>query len=294
MVQRRIVDYGAPVIASTIKEMSASFITSAVLSGYRFSVESSNTLRVNPGVASTNEGVLIIEDESKFVEITNTSVSKDYTVYYEHTDVDITGGSAAELTKVEGLLTASDVNGVILGYVKYPGGGIPLSNSHFIQEPELAIGILRPNDFDGESIIPINQSSFLVNGTVGTINVTTALDTSPYSVYTKVRNNGLTSGSTSLVFPFKVGSQPFGKYQLRIATDVNTLITPEIVGTDNVAYTFASISGLTNITYNEELIPKDVEQNQNELVYFKLNVQLAASREVKIQLVSLNSYGLPV
>ena len=69
MSQKRIQDFGSPVVASSLKTMNQSYVTSAILNGYEFLVDAPDRLRINPGRAITNEGVIIIEDEARFLEV---------------------------------------------------------------------------------------------------------------------------------------------------------------------------------------------------------------------------------
>ena len=69
MTQQRIQDYGSPVIAKNLKDLAnALTASSAVITGFQFTVASSNRVRIGPGKAITNQGVVIIEDEDRFVE----------------------------------------------------------------------------------------------------------------------------------------------------------------------------------------------------------------------------------
>ena len=128
MSQERIQDYGSPVTASSIKTLVNAITSyrSAILSGNEFIADAANRLRINPGISVTHEGIIIIETEPKLITINNTSLAVDYTVYYYHKDAEVSGGVAAVLTMDTGLL--SSVEGVILGYIRYPGGSVPLSN----------------------------------------------------------------------------------------------------------------------------------------------------------------------
>jgi hypothetical protein len=174
MSQKRIQDYGSPIVAQSLKSLTDSITTAGILSGNEFVSESERRIRINPGACVTHQGVIIVEDEAKTLSMeSNTSSAVDYTIYYLHEDVDISGGVAAELILESGLLTSDVVKGCILGYVRYPGGGIPLEQSHFIQPPPLTIGTVIPTRENANWIFPIKNQGYVVTQASGaTLNLT--------------------------------------------------------------------------------------------------------------------------
>ena len=298
MTQQRIVDYGAPVVAATIKSLAGSISQPGVLQGFRFSVDAVDRLRVSSGAAITNQGVVIAENESKYIQITNSSVPADYTIYYNHVDQDITGGISADLTLQSGILTPDVITGVILGYVRYPGGGIPLNTSHFVQEPVLTLGSIRTNKYLSVWVIPISGTGYVTASLTGTIDITNTYDISGSrpEVYTKIRNNGVTSGGVNLIFPFKVKEYPYALLQMIVGTDTNATVLPAFLdsaGTTSLLAT-SPISGVTALTQYSYSIPRVTVQNQNSIVYLILQTQMSAGREIRLQAVGLSDYNLPI
>lgn len=294
MTQSRIVDYGTPIIARTIKNMIMNFAKSAVLNGFDFAVDSATRLRVNPGTAVTDQGVMIIEDEAKFLTINNSSTPADYTVYYSHSDLDITGGVPADLTLETGLLTDEVVTGTILGYVRYPGGGVPLSTSHFLKKENLKMGVSQPTNLSADWIIPIKGTGYIITNTTGTINVTDVWDVLTTKTYMKIANNGLSTGSISLVFPFKVKDLPYSKLQLLASLDVNTLTTPLFIDSVGSVISLSDpMLGNPSYVLYDLPISKVAIQSGNSLIHVMLQFQLAASKEARIQAIGLSDYALP-
>lgn len=298
MTQKRIQDFGSPVVASSLKALNSAFVTSAILAGNEFIVDSANRLRINPGTAVTNQGVIIIEDEAKFLTITNTSVPVDYTIFYFHEDADVSGGVAAILTLDTGILTESDVSGVILGYVRYPGGGIPLAVEHFVQPPVLKIGDFKPTVDNADWVIPIRNQGYLVTTTTGsTIDITDTWDVSGTSpeMYVKFRNNTVSSGGLILTFPFKVKENPYAILQMIIATDINVLVTASFIDTAGTVFALNTIA-FTNeptLTLKTVDIPRQSVQTSNSIVYVQVDISIAAAREFLLQAIGLNQYNLP-
>lgn len=298
MTQQRIQDFGSPVVAQSFKLLTSSFINPAVLSGFTFIVDAANRMRINPGSAITNQGIIIIENETKTLVINNTSVAADYTIYYSHVDADVSGGVSAILTMDSGLLTASVVTGVILGYVRYPGGGIPLDQSHFIQAPPLKLGSVTANPQNTPWLIPIRNQGYMVTSASGaalTLTDTWDISGSAPVMYLKIANNNLTSGTVNLTFPFKVSSVPFALLQMVISTDINALITPYFIDSVGAIVTLTTpYSGQATLSLKSVVLPRITEQDPNTIVYLQLEITLAASRTAKIQSLGLSTYNLPV
>lgn len=304
MSQQRIQDYGSPVVAQSLKLLIDSITIPGILSGNEFIRDANNRLRINPGSCVTHQGVIIIEDEVKLLTINNTSNAVDYTVYYLHEDVDISGGEAAELVLDTGLLTSDVVKGCILGYIRYPGGGIPLEQSHFIQPPPLKIGFVTPTKENANWIFPIKNQGYLTTYTSGaTLNITDTWttytptgSTTPRDImYVKIRNNGISTGVVTLTFPFKVNELPYSLFQMILSTDINALVTPTFVDSIGNSFTLGSgFTGQSEFLLKSETIPRTAYQTSNTVVYLQLMVSLAVGKEARIQALGLSPYNLPV
>lgn len=298
MSQKRIQDFGSPVIAKSFKLLSQAITDAGVLDGHEFIVDAADRMRINPGTCVTNQGVILLEDEVKILTIQNTSIPADYTIYYSHEDADISGGIAAILTMDSGLLTTSVVNGVILGYVRYPGGGVPLDQSNFIQPPKIKIGTIIPTRETTPWIIPVKGKGYMTTATSGaaiTLTDTWDMSGSKPEMYLKARNITVSSGTVTLTFPFKVSDVPFALLQMVIGTDINALVTPYFIDSLGTLASLSSpFSGQTSLSVKSVDIPRNTEQTPNTLVYLQLEITLAASREAKIQALGLSTYNLPI
>lgn len=296
MSQKRIQDFGSTVIARSLKLLSGSLVTSAILEGNEFLVDASDRLRINPGTSITHQGVIIIEDEPKYLIVPNTSNPVDYTVYYQHEDADISGGVPANLIIDTGILTAAVIEGVILGYVRYPGGSVPLSASHFFQPLPTTIGVLQPTRENADWVVPNNN--YLITQSSGSLNLTTTWDTSGPTpqMYLRIRNNSLATASVTITFPFKVKENPFGLCQLVMGADINATLNPFLIDNDGVVHnlTISPLTGIPNLALQSFDIPKIAVQEPNTLVYLQLFVQCSINREVRVQALGLSEYNLPV
>lgn len=140
MAQQRINIYGSLIDTADLPTMVSSLFQPGRYTGCNFEVGGVNRLRVSAGSALLPDGVLIIEDESKELIIGNSSFAADYTIIYQLDDSRILGGSPATLRATAGITRQSAfTDAVVLGWVRYPGGAIPLSEAHFTQPFHLRV-----------------------------------------------------------------------------------------------------------------------------------------------------------
>ena len=298
MSQQRIQDFGSPLVAESMKLLAASFSDPGILDGNDFVVDAVDRLRINPGSSITDQGVIIIEDEIKTLEIENTSLATDYTVYYSHVDEDISGGVPAILTLLQGLFTDDQIDGVVLGYVRYPGGGIPLDSSHFDQPAPLKLGLVKPLRETADWKVPAVDNGYQITSTTGgAITVTNEFDISGSQpqMLTRFRNNSGSSGSVVLTFPFKVKSQRLATLEMIISTDINTLLTASFIDSNGTVTVLSpTFTGDPNLGLKSVEIGRGTIQDSNTLVYVQLDLQIANAREIVLQAIGLNEFNLPI
>ncbi len=299
MVQKRIKDFAAPANAEDLKDLTNALTTPGVMQGFRFQVDGPSRMRIEPGIAITHEGVVVIEDENLFEEIENTSNAVDYTIYYAHEDQNISGGVKAELTVAQGLFSSDDILGVILGYVKYPGGGTPLSQSHFIQAPTAQLSNYTPNRDNVPWTIPINNNGFLKTlETNATLTLNDVYETGPTSVYLRVRNDNIPpgNGQLELTFPFKVDDIPFSLVQFNMQIDNSVAVNVTLVDTSDQVRSLhiGQLQPQPNLFLHNLTIPREAILNPNKLCFLKFSFDVPITRTIKLQGVGLSSYNLPV
>jgi len=130
MSQKRLLNFGTTADASKTKEMHQQFFAAQVLRADEpfISAYPPDQILVRPHSVIFDNGLILIEDEIQTFTVETSYNSSTYTIYYEHIDEDIIGGVAASLKLVFGLLPSVS-NGVVLGWIVYPGGSVPVSNS---------------------------------------------------------------------------------------------------------------------------------------------------------------------
>lgn len=299
MVQTRIKDFAAPAYAEDLKSLTSALTTAGVMNGFKFQVDGPSRMRIEPGIAVTHQGIILVEDENQYETIENTSNSVDYTVYYSHVDSQVSGGVKANLRVTPGLFKAEDIEGVILGYVRYPGGGIPLNSAHFIQAPTLQLANYLPSRENVDWIVPINKAGYIkTNETGATLTVTDVFETSPTSVYLRVRNDNVVpgGGQLDLIFPFKVNSIPYSLVQFRMQIDNSVAVNVSLIDTSDTerALHTGQLQSQPSIYLFNLTIPREAILEANKMCYLKFHIDAPITRACKLQGVGLSIYNLPV
>lgn len=141
MAQDRKNIFGALIETEDMPRALSALSAPGRLEGMDFSVSAADLLQVSAGSCILPDGVVILEDEDREILVNNSSFAADYTVIYQLEDVRVLGGSPAQLRLLAGIHQQDDfTDSTVLGWIKYPGGSIPLSESHFIQPASIRLG----------------------------------------------------------------------------------------------------------------------------------------------------------
>ena len=149
MGQTRIGEYGHILTDASIREMNRarSAAEPRVVVGLVPYNVAANTLGITVGYGITEEGVLVGLDAAVEVPFTTTADPKWYTVLMYHTAATRIGGEAATFGLSEGLSLAV-AGAVVLGWIVYPGGNVPLAFEQIIPVPPLQVTTLNADKLD--------------------------------------------------------------------------------------------------------------------------------------------------
>lgn len=165
MSQRRLNIFGALIETADMPDLASNFMAPSRLVGNNFLVAAADLLQITAGSCLLPDGVLVIETEVKNISIPNSSLATDYTVLYQLEDTGTIGGSPAVLRLVDGIKRQENLtDGTIIGWVRYPGGNIPLASSFFIQPSHLRIHN-NPAEFYFKSLCPLSEAIKEAKGT---------------------------------------------------------------------------------------------------------------------------------
>lgn len=298
MSQKRLQSYGDPIVASDVKELIGSLSQSVVLFGFDFFVDAPNRMSISAGAVVTAQGLIIRESESQYLIIDNTSEVKNYTVIYNHQDADIIGGNPAALELVLGL-RASDPTGAVLGWVKYPGGSVPLTSSHFY--PRRKSNITESNYLDDTYALipPFIPKWFDVSNGGGTLTLTDKYDSSiptALKTYVEIRNDDIVSGYKTVVLPMHSGLLPPGQIAVTAHCPVGSKLTVKLKAKDGTILTPDNneITSTTTFIYRRMRIPKNTVVTQDSVFFIELRFDINFSKVMYIESVGYNTYNKPI
>ena len=134
MAQTRIFNYGDTVTQAKVATAFAALLPALVYDGYTLSVATASSVGVASGILLLPNGILVQESTSFSIPLTFAGGAEDFTLVCTHVNTDIIGGVGATYSAVSGFLTTY-ADSTILGWVHYPGGGIPLTLDMIVPAP---------------------------------------------------------------------------------------------------------------------------------------------------------------
>jgi hypothetical protein len=193
MAQERYYNYGGT--ASNVAEnlLHGTLNTKGVYLGMDLSANSDNNVQIATGAALQPDGVMWRETDPVNLVFSAPGTATEYTVYATHDDRNILGGVAVTYTLDDtGLFTDTDLtNGVVLGWIYHPGGGLPLIDDYIQSAPKQVSSVAVPEAVATaplELLPPIPRSAITNVG----VNVTVTekdFDGSEFLVFQKVENS---------------------------------------------------------------------------------------------------------
>lgn len=145
MAQKRFTDRGRPYDHEAWRSLYRNTLSPGVYSGYDLSPSgtSASQVDISPGALLLPSGIVVVEDTTVTVQIEGVfppSAPTNYTVKTEHSEaaMGLIGGEAMTYAVEASLLSVQPSNGVILGWIRHPGGGVPLDTTQITLAPKYA------------------------------------------------------------------------------------------------------------------------------------------------------------
>lgn len=304
MTQKRYTDRGRPYDHEAWRALYRETLSPGVYSGFNISPSTTTgTVEISPGSLLLPSGIVVVEDSEVFVSIPGTfppASATDYTIFTSHSEaaIGLIGGEAMSYGASSSLLTSQPDDGVILGWIRHPGGAVALSQDHIIDAPKFA-----PADIAADYVArqpACAPAPFLV--TVFGQGVTRTEGSSPkvYRGFTNTTtavdsDTGMTPVATSY-FPFKVHARPYqinlvhvipvgDQIKVDVLTDSGAVAT-----TETIPGTGAEASTTIDVT-----LDSTYQWTQDSIGQVVLTSTIAVNTEVKIINLEVNfwPYALP-
>ena len=249
MTQSRYINFGAPVDAEKIKSITNGIVSASLLEGGLITVPAGSTdsLRIDPLVLSFNDGIVLKEDAYQTVSrnMLGTAISPTpvigslpwtITIYMDHFDIDMIGGSSATLKVISGIKTDIDLpNACIIGWFVYPGGAGPGFNSEMVYNAPFRK--YRSSGSPAEAswmIAPLQTYQYSAPG----MTVTRGFDTSKNKTYTQFPN--ITGGDLNAIFTLAFPI-PAGNLLPRLFEVNYHVVSPSVAPTLSDFYVYDSV-----------------------------------------------------
>jgi hypothetical protein len=312
-LQTQIISTGDPVTSVSLQQIFESLSEPGILIGNELVVVSAGIVGVNPGTVLTDSGVFIIETEVKEVKqipFTLTVSPQTYTVYYQYVLSSNFGGNPATLNIQNGLIEAEGFeNGVVLGWIMYPGGSVPLNaDSMFISAPRFRLGqaeIQNSNSYltvyppfsvqpTATQRIDLKWTQIGAAGPLST--VTTEYNSTYLAPITTVQN--LTNqplSETTWLMPFTVPILGLGRIAVELQVDSGALATITVVDVNGNTILPTVSNSFTNIAMINQVMPLPLNTGliPGDEVFIKLAFSIQPANAVRIKSMGITSYNEP-
>lgn len=153
MTQIRYWNTGDPVVADKLRDTQIGFHRKGVYRRYDVGVYNQDTIEIGAnGFALLPDGIAVGEDHYLRLRIfVLPPVPTEFTVTARHTENNLSGGAPVVYAIEEGHLENEDIdNGIVLAWISYPGGGVPLDPSFITLPPLVGDGVIPGGTASGD------------------------------------------------------------------------------------------------------------------------------------------------
>jgi len=134
MAQTRIFNYGDTLTQAKMKTAMETLLPALVYEGYELSVATVSSVGAAPGSLLLPNGIIVQESSAVNIPLTFAGGAEDFTLVCTHVDEQLFGGAGATYSAVSGFLQTY-ADSTILGWVHYPGGGVPVTDDMIVPAP---------------------------------------------------------------------------------------------------------------------------------------------------------------
>ena len=299
MSQKRYTDFGSLRSAEQFNAIVKNLTKPGILQGGSFSIVGSDKVHIAPITLVTENGVIISESETQIITVTNTSSAKNYTIYYEHINSEILGGSKATLLVKDGHSKQSDLaNAVVIGYVKYPGGSVPLATSHLYSPANIALDSNKVAEFSpAETRLPPFETKWIPAAPGSPFSMLTKYDTTQFLSYTQLENAGSSVTTHSFYLPGFVYKEQAGLVSLYVDAEFGASVVVKLVASTGTVISDILSTSINNTSgfklYNLIFANNSTDFVKNKPYTIRLDITLNAGKKIKFAAIGSSVYNLP-
>lgn len=238
MTQTRIWNFGDTFTSERADTAQGSLHEPGVYVGYDVTVTDTDKIELSTGFLLLPSGILVGEDTP--IELTLSplpAAATTLTITVRHIDADVIGGAAATYALETGeLLPSAVTNGVVIGYIRHPGGAVAFASSFIfsarkvLEQAEDAVAVAPT------TLVAPFLSTWVVD-VVGTNTAETVGFIAPLTTFSRIETDGLgpvPPGFETSTAQLPVVSQKFRPFGIivRAQIDPNSELRVSLTDTD--------------------------------------------------------------
>jgi len=212
------------------------------------STTSSSSVSLSAGGLILSTGVVVYESSARTISLGTTfppSLATNYTIYTEHdeTAIGLLCGDSMTYHVTASLLTSNPTNGVVLGWIRHPGGGVSLEQSHIYGAPKV-----RPLEivqaYFGTNRICLSPPNLVLTTTTSTyVTATQGWDATNHHAWRGVANSdGGSNRYGKLYMQWNVTGEPY-QVSIRNITPGSSAVTMTVYDTNNSSVGAVTFTG---------------------------------------------------
>ncbi len=192
MAQERYYNYGGTGGSDAENFIHVTLNEKGVYSGFTLSPDTAGAIEMASGAGLLPDGIIWRETDVTTIAFSPPGSTTTYTLVATHDNRSILGGVPVDYTLLEGEYSDTDLaNGVVIGWVFHPGGGVPLAQEQLLDTPPRS-----PSDYTREyqaaapvELVPrLARTATTILGSNLTVNEA-EFDGSNFVVYQSVENS---------------------------------------------------------------------------------------------------------
>jgi hypothetical protein len=300
MTQIRIWNYGDTFTSTRASTAQFALHEAGVYRGYDLTVTDVDVITLTTGYVLLPSGILVGEDVATTLRFTVLpAAATTYSITVRHVDADVIGGQAATYAIETGELT-SIPDGIVLGWVRHPGGAVPLASSFVFSARKV---LSEAADFP--QLQPeVHLAPFTSKWATSAVGANTTVSngfTAPMAVYTRVLTSALgpvppAYETTTAVIPLSATRfRPFSLV-VRAQVDTNCQLLVGLLDTDGNSVTLTGGTINPSVSFVDSTVSVDYSSGvftEGDLYALTLEFRTPASAGINLQSVTLNFDPLP-